>query len=402
MSAASIGLLLFVSKVFDGITDIIAGILIDKTNTRFGRARPYALFDILGWIALVLVFCVPDWSDLGKTIYIFIFYNLNMSIFFTLVNVAKTLHLKRSVNEEQNRIRILTLSGFLYSLGNMILNVIFPIIVAKISGEQFGWIAVASVLAIIGIIGSLLCFFWCPEYDFEEEDSSADEKNPAKVSLGTYLMTVVKNKYIIMYAVMQFVTSIVATLSLGAGTYYYTYITGDLTVFSIVSAVTIVTFPILPFLPKIVRKIGIRGCLLAGFAMGAIGAVIRLIGYTNIPLLCIGNLITSFGLLPTNFVGPEIVIGCMTYSMKKTSVHAEAIFSSFENLALKLAAGIGSGALGLILAYVGFDAKLETQSQMAITGINFLYNWIPIICYGIIFIMTFFLFDLEKKLKKMK
>ena len=73
MSAASIGLLLFVSKIFAGITDIIAGILIDKTNTRFGRARPYALFGVLGWIALVLVFCVPDWSDLGKTIYIFIF-----------------------------------------------------------------------------------------------------------------------------------------------------------------------------------------------------------------------------------------------------------------------------------------------------------------------------------------
>lgn len=401
MSAASIGMVLLISKIFDGGTDLIAGVIIDKTRTRWGKARPYALFGIFAWICLVLVFCVPDFSDFGKTVYIFIFYNLNTSIFFTLVNVAKTLHLKRAIREEENRIKILTLSGILYSLGTVVLNVVFPIVVAEITGSQSGWIAIASVLAVIGIIGSVLCFFWCPEYEGQEDEQKEVVKKN-KEPFTKYIGAVLKNRYIIMYMIIQFVTSLIAALSIGVGTYYFTYIVGDLKIFSIVSAVSIISFPVLPFIPKIVKKIGTRGCLIAGFAMGAGGALLRLIGYTNIPLLCIGNLITSFGLLPTNFVGPEIVIGCMTYSNKTTGTHAEAIFSSFENLALKIAAGIGSGALGLILAYVGFDGKLAVQSAFAISGINFLYNWIPIIFYGALLIMVIIGFDLEKKLKELE
>lgn len=123
-----------------------------------------------------------------------------------------------------------------------------------------------------------------------------------------------------------------------------------------------------------------------------------MIGYDNIPLLCIGNLLNGYGLIPTNFVGPEIVIGRMTYSEKKTKVKGvEAIFSSLENVALKVSAGIGSGALGLILTFIGFDGKLDVQSARAVSGIAFLYNWIPIFCYGALFLRTFFLFDLDKK-----
>ncbi len=188
MAAANVGLLLMVSKLFDGFTDVFAGILIDKT--KYGKARPYALFGILAWISLVLVFCVPNFSEIGKTIYIFIFYNLNMSVFFTLVNVARTLHLKRAIHDEQQRIRILTLSGFLYSVGSIVLNIVFPIVVAKISGNQNGWIAMASVLAIIGIVGSTLCFLWCPEIEDENQEDAvqekiAKEKVPFKVYLGT-------------------------------------------------------------------------------------------------------------------------------------------------------------------------------------------------------------------------
>ncbi len=185
MAAANVGLLLMVSKLFDGFTDVFAGILIDKT--KYGKARPYALFGILAWISLVLVFCVPNFSEIGKTIYIFIFYNLNMSVFFTLVNVARTLHLKRAIHDEQQRIRILTLSGFLYSVGSIVLNIVFPIVVAKISGNQNGWIAMASVLAIIGIVGSTLCFLWCPEIEDENQEDAVQEKSPFQSLFGNCL-----------------------------------------------------------------------------------------------------------------------------------------------------------------------------------------------------------------------
>lgn len=398
MAGSTIGLVLLFSKIFDGFTDIVAGIIIDKSHMKWGKARPFALFGILAWISTVLMFMVPGLSDIGKAIYIFIFYNLNQSIFYTLSNVAKTTHIKRSIRSEKNRIKTLTLSGMVYSVGNLALNVVFPILVDLITGDQMGWIAMATVLAALSIVGILLCFFWCPEYT--EELSETSEKKE-KIPFRRLLTVLFTNKYIFMYAAMQFVTSIIAALSIGAGTYYFTYIVGDLKLFAIVSAVGVIAYPLLPFIPKITNKIGKQKLLLLGFTMGSIGAVIRLIGYDDLIFLAVGNLISSFGLMPTNFVGPEAVIDCMIYSEKKTGVKLEAIFSSIENFALKVAAGIGAGLLGILLDYFGFNALETVQTAKAIGGIGFLYNWIPIILYGCLVIITPF-FDVEKRIKTMK
>lgn len=397
MSGWAVGMVLLLSKFMDGITDVVAGVIIDRTHSKWGKARPYVLMGILAWLATVLMFCVPKFSDLGRAIYIFIFYNLNQSIFYTLSNVAKTVHLKRSIAKEENRIKTLTISGMVYSIGNIVLSVAFPTFVAMINGKQTGWIVMATVLAVIASVGIVLCFCWCPEYQNVEENIVKKEET---IPLKTALTALSKNKYIFLYALMQFVTSIIANLSINAGTYYFTYIVGDLMMFSLISAVSVVAFPLMPFIPKLVGKIGKRGLLVAGFAMGSIGAVIRLIGYTNIPLLCVGNLITSFGMLPTNFVGPEVVIDCMRYTEKQSGLKLEAIFSSVENVALKLAAGIGSGSLGIILAFVGYDGEASVQTAMATSGINFLFNWIPILLYGALAIITFLFFDVEKKLKE--
>jgi len=59
LNAALVATLLMASKIFDGVTDILAGYLVDKTHTRLGKARPYE-FAIIGlWVATWAVFSVP-------------------------------------------------------------------------------------------------------------------------------------------------------------------------------------------------------------------------------------------------------------------------------------------------------------------------------------------------------
>ena len=62
ISAGVIGALLLASKLFDGITDLIAGYFVEKTNTKLGKGRPYDLCIIGVWICTVLMFAVPDLS----------------------------------------------------------------------------------------------------------------------------------------------------------------------------------------------------------------------------------------------------------------------------------------------------------------------------------------------------
>ena len=67
LSAGLVGTLLLISKLFDGLTDLVAGFIIDKPNTRWGKARPYELFLIPTWILTVMLFSTPStWGTAGK------------------------------------------------------------------------------------------------------------------------------------------------------------------------------------------------------------------------------------------------------------------------------------------------------------------------------------------------
>jgi GPH family glycoside/pentoside/hexuronide:cation symporter len=71
IGAGVAGLLLGVSKIYDGFTDPLMGVLSDKTETKMGRRRPYLLAGAFMLSAtMVLMFNVPDFaSENGSTIY---------------------------------------------------------------------------------------------------------------------------------------------------------------------------------------------------------------------------------------------------------------------------------------------------------------------------------------------
>ena len=89
ISAGVIGALLLASKLFDGLTDLIAGYFVEKTNTKLGKGRPYDLCIIGVWICTVLMFAVPDIGYIGKCIWLFLTYTLTNSVFFTLLSASE-------------------------------------------------------------------------------------------------------------------------------------------------------------------------------------------------------------------------------------------------------------------------------------------------------------------------
>lgn len=74
-SAAAVGTLLLIARFFDAFVDIGVGVLVDKTRTKHGKARPWLL-----WLAVpfglsgVLLFSAPDLSATGALIYAYVTY----------------------------------------------------------------------------------------------------------------------------------------------------------------------------------------------------------------------------------------------------------------------------------------------------------------------------------------
>ena len=90
MNAGIVGTLIAASKIFDGITDVFFGTLIDKTHTKLGRARPWMLYGFIGCaVTLVGVFAVPvSMGSFAQYAWFFISYTLLNSVFYTANNIA--------------------------------------------------------------------------------------------------------------------------------------------------------------------------------------------------------------------------------------------------------------------------------------------------------------------------
>ena len=85
--AAALSVMFLVTRLWDAVNDPIMGMIADRTNTRWGKYRPYMIWVALPFtIVSVLTFTTPDYSDTGKLIYAYLTYTL-MMMFYTAVNV---------------------------------------------------------------------------------------------------------------------------------------------------------------------------------------------------------------------------------------------------------------------------------------------------------------------------
>src|SRR3954451_1726065 len=87
IAATTVGTLFLVVRVFDGFADLFAGRVVDRTNTRWGRFRPYLLFATVPLLLLnVALFTVPDLGDRGELVYAYVTYLL-LGLAYSLVNI---------------------------------------------------------------------------------------------------------------------------------------------------------------------------------------------------------------------------------------------------------------------------------------------------------------------------
>ena len=87
LSAAAVAVMFLSVRILDMVTDPMMGIIADRTNTKWGRYRPYLLwFAVPFAVMLVLTFTTPDFDESGKLIYAYVTYALLMVI-YTVVNI---------------------------------------------------------------------------------------------------------------------------------------------------------------------------------------------------------------------------------------------------------------------------------------------------------------------------
>lgn len=395
LSAASIGMVLAFSRVFDGVTDIAAGIIIDRTNTKIGRARPYLICGILAYTAMIAMFSTPNLPDAGKLIWIFITYNLNSSIFATAYGICGPTLLKRMIVKSDNRVKLLAYNGIFNNIASTAVNVILPLVVAKAAGDAKYWTYLAWGMGLVGVAMVIIAFLCCKEYTNDELVEMGilkeeDAKPGKRTSLKEMLIGIVKNKYFLMYLFAFFVNSFYLGISYAVGVYYFASNLGNVALLSTISMLTIITWPLSLVYPKIIQKIGVVNFAKYGLIIGGIFSIARIFVGANVIGLTVTGFLGGFVIVGISFAGPEMTIQCMEYSYLKNGIQAESIYNSFLNFSMKVGMGVGAAVLGFILSAFGYDGALAVQPDSALTAISFLYNIFPAICAVLMFIALHF------------
>ena len=386
LNATVVGTLLLVSKIIDAFTDLGFGFILDKTHTRWGKARPYEVFIIFEWLFAALMFMVPNASQTVQYIWLFIMYTMVNAVCATALGGIDSVYMARAFTTKQNQIKAMSINGFIVMFCSIVFNIVFPRWLATSGTTQAGWTKLVISLGVVMSAIGILRFIFCKEIVVDEP--TADGKKVANdLSLKESLGLVGKNKYLFIIVGLMPLTTIVNNMQT-ATTYYFKYIYGDLAAQGTAAITSMVVVPALIFFPMLSRKFGTTKILQTCCLIGIVGMLIRTIGGPNMVTIIIGGLLFGIGTMPISMMINTYLIDCMDYGEWKTGVRIEGLVASIANFASKVGNGIAVGLVGLIMGLAGYDGLAATQSPSANSAIVFLYNILPMILFVLMFVLS--------------
>lgn len=407
LNSGIIGTLMMVSKIFDGITDVFFGTLIDRTKSKMGKARPWMFYGQFGVSAtLFLVFAIPDMSKTMQYAYFFVFYTALNAVFYTANNIAYSSLTALITKNPQERVQCGSIRFILSSLTYTVVASIAMKMVEHFGGGAVGWRTTALVFAIFALVVNSISVFLVKEVPEEETDvvSVEEKKEPAKkISLLQSLKVLLTNKYYLMLLAFYFLFYGGSGVSGGIGAYFCTYYMGDV---SILGSLTMCqSLPMLlgltinPFLVKkfgSMRKVNLRGYMLYT-ACGVL--LIPAVMAKNLPLMMILLCIRTIGYAPMMGTVNALIAEVSTQIYHTKGMHLEGTMYSCSSIGNKVGSGIGGAIAGWILAFSGFDGMAAVQTTGAVNAMVGMYVITPLIT-GVLITLVIYFLKVEDENKK--
>ena len=407
LNAGIVGTLIAVSKIFDGISDVFFGAMIDKTKSKMGKARPWMLYGYFGCsVCLVAIFCIPvDMGQKAQYAWFFIAYTLLNAGFYTANNIAYSALTALITKNNSERVQMGSIR-FMFAFGtSMLIQAITVGFVAKLGGGAAAWRTVAIIYAIIGVISNTLSVLSVKELSDEElaEDKKSDESEE-KYNLISAFKLLVHNKYFLMicgsYLLMQLYSA-----TLGMGIYFMKYVLGDEGLFGTFSwAINIPMIVGLLVTPILVAKFnGMYKLNVAGYVIGTAGRLgVVAAGYMgNIMLMLAFTAVAALGMSPLQGDMNALIATTSEYTRLTTGKKVDGTMYSCTSFGTKVGGGLGTAIVGWMLAASGYVQNAVTQSQSCVNMLYVMYLWLPMI-FNLIITFILIRLNVEKVNKELQ
>ena len=401
LNAGIVGTLMMVSRLFDGFSDIIFGALLDRTNTRMGKARPWMLWGFVGCAGMIVaIFAIP--TELGETAkyaWFFIAYTLLNAVFYTANNIAYSALTALITRNGSERVQMGSIR-FMFAFGtNLLIQSITVGGVAMFGGGAAGWRNMAIIYALFGLAVNTLSVFSIKELSPEElagDDDTAQQEDTLTVLESARML--LSNKYYLLILVVFLLTQ-VFTAMLNMGIYFMKYILEDENLLGTFAwAINVPLIVGLLVTPIIVKKFGeMYRVNLGGYVIATLGRLGVLVAayFHDIPLMLILSAVASLGMSPLQGTLNAMIAEASEHTWLRTGKRIDGLMFSCTSLGVKVGSGIGTAAAGWLLAASGYDGDLSMQPDSAIQMLYVMYVWFPLVANALIFLLLTRL-DVEK------
>lgn len=397
VSAFAVGAIMMISRVFDGISDLIMGVIVDRTKSRFGKARPWLLRMCVPFaIAGVLLFSVPStWSDTPKLIYVFITYNLVSTVIYTAINVPYSALNALMTQDPYERSVLSIFRNLLATAGTLTINTFTLPLVEFFGDNPAAWTKTFMVFGVVAIIAFMINFLGTKERVVSVSDMQNGEHKDVPFIAGVKALFV--NKYWILMTLMLALFFLMYAINGGSTVYYAKDILGDKDLVATINGIfNVVQILGMFFIAMLVKKYGKRNIFALGLVLDIVGILFLHYLHSEMWMLVVSSLIRGIGNACGGATMWAMVSDTIDYGEWKTGYRTEGLVNSACSFGWKIGNGLGSALLGLILEIGGYVGTAAVQSAEALEAIEFSFIWVPVMVYvsGLV-IMYFFKLDKE-------
>lgn len=387
IAAAAVGTMMLLARVFDGVTDVIMGVIVDKTSTRWGKARPWLLWTApFMALALILLFHVPTgMSDGGKLVYAYLTYIFQNCIVYTACNLPYNALLSRMTLNVQERASVSSMRFFMTQITSLIITALTANLM-----ESLGWHYLSIIYGIVACAMLIISFLGTKEHIGEDEASGTVKVD--KVPIDVSVKALVKNKYFFIQTIL-FCFFYAGSVGIGTMTYYYcNNILGSIkyiTYFTM--AKTLAAASVNMILPKLVSRFGKRKMMMSGGICMAVGGFIIGSAHGVLPVALAGMTLygAGIGIVAAGVFATTADI--VDYGEWKTGVRSEGLVNSCTSFGMKVGIGMGSFLGAKILEIGGYIGTAQQQTETALNAINFGFGYMGCIVGSVCFILCLLL-----------
>ena len=396
VSVATVGLVMLISRFFDGGSDVVMGFIVDRTHSKWGQSRPWILWMSLPYaLSAILLFSIPHTNATIQFLYIFVTYNFCTTVCYTAINLPYGSLSAMMTRDSKERDLLSVFRMGLSPMGRIIaVTCTMPLI--KLFGDnQAAWVKVMSIWAAIAFLLLITCFIKC------EETVHITARSEEKIPVGRSLKALVTNQYfwavLLLWMFQSTNQAVVGTIL----PYYCKYVFhNDSWMYSTLYLSETIVLIVFTFLCPLLRDmLGKRNMIVAGAVLVLISQGLFFLNTTSFSWCLFTTMLRGVGEAPLCAFVFGMIGDVVEFGQWKHHIRQESFIFAGGSVGTKLGTGIAQASIAGIMSlcgYISSTGSAVVQSQSAINSIINIYMFGPLLIFVGVLIVGL-LYQLDKK-----